>query len=780
MEKLASITGALNAGKIPSTSQLNAHFDWLINFAIPAAQPHEDALSGHGRVLADDVGKVLNSYKLLNANKNGDNLLQDAIWHLTEGDVNAKVDSSAPKQQASADIERVRSSFRTILDIVWNSLSADGSFLPKDITSFALLALADAAELVQDQASRTKDGLRGVEQEVQEGQRDSLGRDRQRLEEEGDDKRVAFEHRMDTLKDVGSRTIGAGQAAKEKTKVMSDRTTAQLQDAYYNACERAQKDKAYHDALSTVFDTIYKWVSKAFNTAADQPLTLDTFLEDPSPDQHLHKALAELKTLLDRLATPESSVNALLEKTQRFTTEVRANTPEFKAWVDLFFEYAFRSLDDAAYPRSDEARGVRRQLRERGRALLDPDTQAGRTWIALQEAAQTFGAAVLADPDMERVRAAHRQLGKDTQHGLVEAGMESDTLAQQALWFWRDLFAVYAPRVLAVFKDIPIPRTEYTDNDIEFVLENLDISSLALNPAHIFVRNITDLDVQTAPGAKATTGVGTFTHIQLQAVQLTLQDVSFYYRDKHSTLPPNKFTGLLGMKLPPQGLDIDIKVRLLPPGKEREAKQAYHTIEALTVQISNDVELKIRESNHEITRTVFKPIFNKRFREALGRSLAQQLRASLDWLDAIAWDVGRRTEVFADMGAGRGAALAAAVWSEVGRLARSYSLELRATGTGVVVEGQSGTKFAMGAEPQVLSGEKHGPLGTGSKSLEQRHGEAVQGAPADERTGKPAVEHVKGLVGEGQQQVKSFRRSVEEKSTAEKQKPGWKSSAFDI
>ncbi|KAJ7034694.1 hypothetical protein C8F04DRAFT_1100661 [Mycena alexandri] len=778
MENLARLAAAFNAGKIPSTQQLNDYFDWLTNFAIPAAQPHEGALSGHGRVLAEDVGKILNSYKLLNSNKNGDNLLQDAIWHLTEGDVNANVDSSG-QQQASADIKHVRSSLRTILDVVWSSLSSDGSFLPKDLSSFALLALSDVAEVVQDQASRTKDGLRDVEQEVQEGQRDSLGRDKERLEEEKD-KRVAFEHRMETLKDAGSRAIGVGQSAKEKTKVMSDRTTEQLQDAYYKACERAQKDKAYHDALSTLFDTVHKWVSKAFDVASDQPLTLDTFIEDPSPEQHIHQALSELKTLLDRLANPESSVDALLDTTQRFVTIVRANSPEFKAWVDLFFEYAFRSLDNAEYPRSDEARGVRGQLGERGRALLDPDTEAGRAWIELQEAAQTFGAALLADTDVERVRAAHRQLGKDAQHGLVQAGMESNAVVQQALWFWRDLFAVYAPRFLAMLKDIPIPRTEYTDDDIEFVLENLDISSLALNPAHIFVRNTTDLDVHTSAGAEADTTVGTFTHIQLQAVQLTLQDVSFYYRDKDSKLPLNKFTGLLAMKMPAQGLDIDIKIRLIPPGKEREEKKAYHNIEGLTVQISNDVELNIRKSNHEITRTIFKPIFNKRFREALGRSLAQQLRVALNRLDAIAWDVGQRTEVFADMGAGRGAALAAAIWSEIGRLTRSYSVELRATGTGVVVEEQSGAKFAMGAEPQVLSGDKHGPLGTGSQSLEQRDGQPVHGAPADERTGKPAAEHVKGLVGEGHEQVKSFRRSVDEKSAKEKQSPGWKSSAFDI
>lgn len=347
--------------------------------------------------------------------------------------------------------------------------------------------------------------------------------------------------------------------------------------------------------------------------------------------------------------------------------------------------------------------------------------------------------------------------------------------------------------MFSMLKDIPIPRTEYADNDIDLVLENLDISSFALNPAHIFVRNITDVDVRTSETAPATTSVGTFTHIRLQAVQLALQDVSFYYKDKTATLPPSEYTGLLALKMPPQGIDIDIKIRLIPSAKEREAKRAYHHIELLTVQIADDVELDVRESNHAIVLSLFKPIFNMRFREALGRSLGEQLRLGLDWMDSVAWDVARRAEVFEDAGVGRGASLAAAVWSEIGRLSRERSSGWRATGTGVVLEEnqKGGAKFAMGAEPQILSGDQRGPMGTGSESLEKRVGQAVQavqgetGTPEDAKNAvkqgaQDVKKHLQGLVGEGKRQVRSFQVSVDEKSATERKSKGWKSQAFDI
>ncbi|KAJ6510455.1 hypothetical protein C8R45DRAFT_1160962 [Mycena sanguinolenta] len=800
MDKFASITAALDAGKFPSTQQLNAFIDWLSHSVIPAVQPSADSLSGQGRVLANDIRHILEAHKSLNVNKNYDNLLQEAIWHLNEVEIDTKINSPTDvvnTDEVSSDVDAVRSSLRTILSIVWQSLSTEGGFLFSDFASFTRLALADAAEAIQDGAASAKDALRNVEQGVQDGQRDSLGRDKERLEEEKD-VRVAFEHGMDTLKETGSSVIGAGQSATQKAEDVSDRTTNRLQNAYYKACERAQTDRAYRSSLTTLFKTLHKWVTKAFDTAMDQSFTLDTIVEDTTPEQHIHKALNEIKTLLDRFAQPNSSVDDLLRQMQRFVSAVRGDSVEVKTWVDKFFEHAHRSLGDPEYPRSEHARTARRDLRKRAQTLLDPNTDAGRTWTQLKETAQAFGASLAADEDVKRLRVAHARLGEDVERGLVEAGEEAETgvqaVLERASWFWRDLFAVYAPRMLSMLKDLPIPRTEYVDNDTELVLENLDISSFGLNPAHIFVRNITDVDVRTSETAPATTGVGTFTHIRLQAVQLALQDVSFYYKDKTATMPPSEYTGLLALTMPPQGIDVDIKVRLIPSAETRAAKRAYHHIELLTVTIADNVEVDVRESNHPIMLSIFKPIFNMRFRDALGRALGEQLRVGLDWLDGVAWDVAQRAEVFADAGVGRGPALAAAVWSEMGRLSRERTTGWRTTGTGVVLEEHvQGAKFAMGAEPQVLPGEKRGPVGTASESLESRVGQAVQevqsevGLPASGDVSEAAKQgvqdvqtHVQGMVREGRRQVRSFQRSVEEKSAMEKKIPGWKSEAFDI
>ncbi|EJD54325.1 hypothetical protein AURDEDRAFT_156106 [Auricularia subglabra TFB-10046 SS5] len=70
-------------------------------------------------------------------------------------------------------------------------------------------------------------------------------------------------------------------------------------------------------------------------------------------------------------------------------------------------------------------------------------------------------------------------------------------LTGQASWVWDDLASVLLPRVFAMLKEIPLPRMEYVDSDVEFVLENLNLVSLQLLPGHIKLSHTKDTDIDT-------------------------------------------------------------------------------------------------------------------------------------------------------------------------------------------------------------------------------------------------------------------------------------------
>jgi len=211
--------------------------------------------------------------------------------------------------------------------------------------------------------------------------------------------------------------------------------------------------------------------------------------------------------------------------------------------------------------------------------------------------------------------------------------------------------------------------------------------------------------------------------------------------------------------------------------------------------------------------TVLKPLVVSRLREALQRTLSQQLRAVVDWVDGVAYDVSRRKVVFEDTGLGHGGSLIAALWSEIGRLQRESRVDkrefgVRATGTGVIFEQKSivtgegedkptisKASFAMGAEPQILSGEKRGPLGTGSEPIANKLERAAEELGVDTQelegmdvdvkdTAKQVVGEIKerasGVMKAASEQVSSFRSSVERKTKLEQTRSGWQSAAFDF
>ena len=203
------------------------------------------------------------------------------------------------------------------------------------------------------------------------------------------------------------------------------------------------------------------------------------------------------------------------------------------------------------------------------------------------------------------------------------------------------------------------------------------------------------------------------------------------------------------------------------------------------------MNIEVKGSNHPVLTTLFKPIMVSRLKDALERTLSEELRCVVEWVDGVAWDVAKRREVFEDTGLSGGGSLMAALWSELGRLQRERTDEigLRATGTGVIVEQEKGegkgkSAFAFGAEPQILAGEKRGPLGTGSQRLKDKFEEAMDvdvGAGGDIREVlEDAGDQAKGIVKEGKRQAVGFRKSVEGKKKLEMRNKGWESASFDL
>lgn len=288
--------------------------------------------------------------------------------------------------------------------------------------------------------------------------------------------------------------------------------------------------------------------------------------------------------------------------------------------------------------------------------------------------------------------------------------------------------------------------------------------------------------------------MGALTHARIKGLQLKLSELSFYYHDLTATVGPKEFTGLAEISLPPEGIDVDIKVRTIPNTAaglaESAERKRFLRIDHVVAHVSEDVDVRVTKSYHPVLLTVFRPLLTARLRGALQTTLSDNIQRALDGIDALVWDITARAEVFQDTGMGRGPALASAWWSELGRLQRTHggpSLRWRTTGGGIVRSGGD-TQVALGVEPQVLGPEKHGPKGTLAQPLKERALDAGLDADVNVSAVSESIADVsKDVVGQakeglkvGLKKVRTFEEKIADKQEQEEGNPGWESSAFDV
>jgi hypothetical protein len=223
-------------------------------------------------------------------------------------------------------------------------------------------------------------------------------------------------------------------------------------------CTEAQNDEEYHRSLDTLFNTLEKWITRGFDaTAQSNSDSLDSFVNDPTPEQHIPKALRAIQTLLERLS--HTSLSPLIATSRQCLLDIREDA-DLNQWFHDFFSHLRKDLDEPGYVRSDESNEARKDLRERWMRMLDADTDFGRKWNGdlenfKQEGAK-FQRGLKDDDDLARVTEAHVKLGKAIKDGLLEGGAEPTTGIQAAVervtWFWRDIGSVCELMMIVLFR----------------------------------------------------------------------------------------------------------------------------------------------------------------------------------------------------------------------------------------------------------------------------------------------------------------------------------------
>ena len=191
------------------------------------------------------------------------------------------------------------------------------------------------------------------------------------------------------------------------------------------------------------------------DAASDPNVTLSSFIADPTPEQHIPKALTLLRTLVERLTN--APLEPLIQKLRTCATSILKDS-ELKGWFDDFFNCARQNLAEPGYARSEEAESKRQELCERWKTTLEKDDKWRKAVDSVKNELKKVEAELKKDEDLNRVKEAHEKFGMDIEEGFVEAEIGVQAAVEQATWFWQDLFKVYIPRVFSKMRDVPVPR----------------------------------------------------------------------------------------------------------------------------------------------------------------------------------------------------------------------------------------------------------------------------------------------------------------------------------
>lgn len=227
--------------------------------------------------------------------------------------------------------------------------------------------------------------------------------------------------------------------------------------------KRARGDPGYRRSLDALFNLAQKWLKATEDVAiaAAQPMSLESLVNDPTPEKHLIRAIRYMNQLLQNIAGGKN-LDDLYLALRTCIIDIRNDT-DLQQWVEDYFAHARRVLDNVGDNNPEEIRNTSEDLSQRWDELIDTDSDKNSKWKEdlgiLRKEVRELQERMEQDKDLQAVRKAHAQLGRDVEEILVDvAAVGLQAAINGTSWLWTDLFSVYLPRFISMLKSVPIPR----------------------------------------------------------------------------------------------------------------------------------------------------------------------------------------------------------------------------------------------------------------------------------------------------------------------------------
>ncbi|RYP11480.1 hypothetical protein DL764_000003 [Monosporascus ibericus] len=641
------IITAFKNGKVPSNEQIDVA---LNSFMASKALAHPSGnLSEEGRALVQDFKEVVNQAKLLVLSKNEGNLLQDFIWQTEQFDAKSvnKPGTPVDKDTAKQHGDQAMQGLRTLGTLI----ITNGQF--RKLLKDATILLRDIAG---DAATNTASRVRPSEEElasIDEPAQDNTWHDKPNFSKDNVKNQLYGTYKGDPKKDtrdVADSTANAakrpdgsldpGAAArtaadrlkekvpdekrdetKQRTKQTAHEYRARTKDYLSKKVPEERRDRTIwrlKEAISTLLDLADEYGNHSKRLAAGGSGTMK------ETRFGLAEAEADLKTLIERCANGTStddlwsSIKTIYDDADR--------DPELKDWFKALNRYIRRCLKEEGYILEEESDRDWNRLYDHGNYLLR-DRYRNHTDRIVDEI-KFIGDQFDQDPQNKTFAQSVEKLFKDL--GTDESGK----LAFKP-HLLEDLRDVIIPGIMENTAYIPVPRIEYSDSQIDAVIENLVLESDNFMPNVLEVAS----DNYFRWGRKKVANKNkNNVEIKVTGVQMDLRDVSYYVNRKQG-FPSITDTGVANFYLGGDGLSFKMKLSSADPTD----RQSFFKVEKVDVDVKR-LQIKLVKSNHKMLFGLFKPIMLKVLRPAIQKAAEKQLKDQFNRFDQLLFQIKQEAD----------------------------------------------------------------------------------------------------------------------------------------
>ncbi|KAI1410625.1 hypothetical protein F5Y13DRAFT_202096 [Hypoxylon sp. FL1857] len=659
--QIYGIINAFQIGKVPSNEQIDVALNSFLQSR--ALTNPSKRLSPEGQELVADLKDVVTQAKKLLLSKNEGNLLQDFIWQTQQFDPNAvsvpnaPVDKDTAKQHGDKALEGLRTLGTLIItNGQFRKLLHDATILLRDIAG-------DAASNAANTVRPAHEDLAQIDRPAD----DNVWHDTPDFSKETVKSQLQSVYKSDPAQDAKGVVSSGAQAVRQPDGNVGDRLNA-AQEATSKAADQiksnidpetrestkqtAQEYRArtrqylskkmpqerreqtiwrlkkmvvecqqhpdYNEAISTLLDLAEQYGSHSKSIVATGTGTVK------ETRTHLAAAEADLKTLIERFANGTStddlwsSINTIYEDADR--------DPELKNWFKSMDGYIRKCLQQQGYIMDDTSNEEWHRLYDHGNYLFREKYRAHTDRIVdeIKFLADQFDQ----DPQNKAFAASVEKLFDDL-------GNDENGKATFKPHLVKDLTDVIIPAAFERIAYIPIPRIEYSDSEVDAVVENLVLESDNFMPNVLEVAS----DNYFRWGRKKIASKSKNSiDVKVAGVQMDLRDVSFYVKRKHG-FPSITDTGVANIRMAGDGFCFRLKLS----SADEKDRQHFFKIDKVDVDVKN-LQIKLVKSNHKILFSLFKPLMLKVLRPAIQKTAEKQLKEQFNKLDQLLFQIKQEAD----------------------------------------------------------------------------------------------------------------------------------------